>query len=59
VAYIGGFIRMTNGSAEGSPWATNVHLQLLEGCSSPYPFGAMFFCSRKFNGVVHYDLPCP
>jgi hypothetical protein len=59
VAYIGGVIRMTDGTMEGMPWATNVDMQILEGCSSPYPFGALTFCSRKFNGVVHYDVPCP
>ena len=51
-----GGINYTNGSANGTVFASDANIEFLEGSGKSYPFGSSTFDARVFNGNIIYEV---
>ncbi|WP_339702463.1 HYR domain-containing protein, partial [uncultured Marixanthomonas sp.] len=51
-----GGINYTNGTANGTVFASDDNIEFLEGSGKSYPFGASTFDARVFNGNIIYEV---
>ncbi|RFN59901.1 HYR domain-containing protein [Marixanthomonas ophiurae] len=51
-----GGMNYTNGTANGTVFASDDNIEFLEGSGKSYPFGVSTFDARVFNGNIIYDV---